>query len=55
MGLSFAIPIELAIDVTEQLRSDGRVSRGWLGVVIQEMTRELAESPRCIGSTCFAQ
>jgi len=44
MGLSFAIPIELAIDVTEQLRSDGRVSRGWLGVVIQEMTRELAES-----------
>ena len=44
MGLSFAIPIELAIDVTEQLRDNGRVARGWLGVVIQEMTRELAES-----------
>lgn len=44
MGLSFAIPIEMAVDVAEQLKNKGAVSRGWLGVVIQEMTRELAES-----------
>ncbi len=53
MGLSFAIPIELAMDVSNQLKSNGRVSRGWLGVVIQEMTRELAESfgmPRAYGA-----
>lgn len=44
MGLSFAIPIEDAMNVVEQLKSDGKVSRGWLGVFIQEVTRELAES-----------
>ncbi len=44
MGLSFAIPIEMAMDVADQLRSTGRVSRGWLGVIIQEVTMELAES-----------
>ncbi|MGI9305500.1 MAG: DegQ family serine endoprotease [Gammaproteobacteria bacterium] len=44
MGLSFAIPIEVALDVADQLKSDGKVSRGWLGVFIQEVTRELAES-----------
>jgi len=44
MGLSFAIPIELAMDVTTQLKSNGRVSRGWLGVHIQEVTMVLAES-----------
>ncbi len=44
MGLSFAIPIEVAMNVANQLRENGRVSRGWLGVVIQEVTRELAES-----------
>ena len=44
MGVSFAIPIDLAIDVADQLRSEGRVSRGWLGVDIQDVTRELAES-----------
>jgi serine protease Do len=44
MGLSFAIPIELAMDVAEQLRSKGHVSRGYLGVLIQDVTRELAES-----------
>lgn len=44
MGLSFAIPIEEAMDVSDQLRESGRVSRGWLGVVIQEVTRDLAES-----------
>lgn len=44
MGLSFAIPIDLAMDVQSQLRANGRVSRGRIGVVIQEVTRELAES-----------
>jgi serine protease Do len=44
MGLSFAIPIEVAMNVADQLRSKGRVTRGWLGVLIQDVTRELAES-----------
>lgn len=44
MGLSFAIPIEVAMEVVEQLKATGSVSRGWLGVYIQEITRELAES-----------
>jgi serine protease Do len=42
MGLSFAIPIDVAMDVVEQLKTKGRVSRGWLGVLIQDVTRELA-------------
>ena len=44
MGLSFAIPISVAMDVANQLKSDGKVSRGWLGVVIQEVNKDLAES-----------
>ena len=44
MGLSFAIPIEVAINVAEQLKSNGKVVRGWLGIVIQEVTKELSES-----------
>ncbi|MCP3870825.1 MAG: DegQ family serine endoprotease [Gammaproteobacteria bacterium] len=44
MGLSFAIPIEMAMNVADQLRTQGRVSRGWLGVYIQDVTRELADS-----------
>ena len=44
MGLSFAIPIDVAMDITHQLRTVGRISRGRIGVVIQEVTRELAES-----------
>jgi len=44
MGLSFAIPIDVAMDIADQLRSAGRVSRGRIGVVIQEVTKELAES-----------
>jgi serine protease Do len=43
-GVSFAIPIDVAMDVAEQLKSAGKVSRGWLGVVIQEVTADLAES-----------
>ena len=44
MGASFAIPINVAIDVVEQLKDKGKVSRGWLGVVIQEVNKDLAES-----------
>lgn len=44
MGLSFAIPMEVALDVSEQLKSSGKVERGWLGVVIQEVNKDLAES-----------
>lgn len=44
MGVSFAIPISVAMDVAEQLKEKGKVSRGWLGVVIQEVNKELAES-----------
>ncbi|MEC9410910.1 MAG: DegQ family serine endoprotease [Pseudomonadota bacterium] len=44
MGVSFAIPINVAMDVAEQLKSKGKVSRGWLGVVIQEVNKDLAES-----------
>lgn len=44
MGLSFAIPVDMMVSVVEQLKSKGKVSRGWLGVLIQDVTRELAES-----------
>ena len=53
MGLSFAIPIDVAMDVQNQLRQFGRVSRGRIGVVIQEVSKELAESfglPRAVGA-----
>ncbi|MBF0255352.1 MAG: DegQ family serine endoprotease, partial [Gammaproteobacteria bacterium] len=44
MGLAFSIPIDVAMNVVEQLRDKGKVTRGWLGVYIQDVTRELAES-----------
>ncbi len=44
MGLSFAIPIDVAMQVSEQLRTSGKVTRGRIGVTIQELTQELAES-----------
>ncbi len=44
MGLSFAIPIDVAMDIANQLKTTGRVTRGRIGVVIQEVTKELAES-----------
>ena len=44
MGLSFAIPIDVANDIVQQLRSVGKVTRGRIGVVIQPITKELAES-----------
>ena len=43
MGVSFAIPIEVAMDVVEQLKDTGFVARGLLGVQIQEVTREAAQ------------
>ncbi|PCH60182.1 MAG: serine peptidase [Gammaproteobacteria bacterium] len=44
MGLSFSIPIDLAVEVSDQLRDTGVVARGWLGVLIQDVTYDLAES-----------
>jgi len=44
MGLSFAIPSDVALDVQRQLKEKGRVARGRIGVVIQEVTRDLATS-----------
>lgn len=44
MGLSFAIPVDMVMDVVGQLKKDGKVSRGWLGVLIQGVDRDLAES-----------
>ncbi len=44
MGLSFAIPIDVAMDISDQLRASGKVTRGWLGIGIQEINKELAES-----------
>ncbi len=44
MGLSFAIPIDVAMDVVKQLKEKGKVARGWLGILIQDVNRELAES-----------
>lgn len=44
MGLSFAIPMDVAMNVAKQIKTKGKVSRGWLGVQIQDVTRELAES-----------
>ena len=44
MGVSFAIPSETLKDVYNQLKTSGRVKRGWLGVFIQQVDKELAES-----------
>ena len=44
MGLSFAIPIDVANDIASQLKTTGKVTRGRIGVVIQPVTKELAES-----------
>lgn len=44
MGLSFAIPIDLAVKIKDQLVKDGKISRGRVGVVIQTLTPDIAES-----------
>jgi serine protease Do len=43
-GIAFAIPIDVAMDVQSQLRASGKVSRGRIGVMIQEVTKDLADS-----------
>jgi len=53
MGLSFAIPIDVANDIAQQLRNTGKVTRGRIGVVIQPVTRELADGfglPKPLGA-----
>jgi serine protease Do len=44
MGLSFAIPIKLAMQVVEQIKATGEVTRGWLGVLLQAVNNDLAEA-----------
>ncbi len=44
MGLAFAIPIDVAMEVADQLKTSGKVSRGYLGVVVQDIDRDLAEA-----------
>lgn len=44
MGLSFAVPIDMAVQISKQLKANGKVKRGWIGVTIQDVTRELAAS-----------
>ncbi|MEP1470268.1 MAG: DegQ family serine endoprotease [Halieaceae bacterium] len=44
IGLSFAIPVSVVRNVVAQLQKDGRVTRGWLGVTIQDVDKNLAES-----------
>lgn len=44
MGLSFAIPIDVAKDIIKQLKKSGHAKWGWLGVLIQDVNKELAES-----------
>jgi serine protease Do len=43
-GIGFAIPINMAVDVIPQLKNKGQVTRGWLGIAIQDITPELAKS-----------
>ncbi len=44
MGLSFAIPIDVVMNIVDQIKTKGKASHGWLGVQIQDVTRKLAES-----------
>jgi serine protease Do len=44
LGLSFAIPSDTAVEVVQQLKANGHVRRGWLGVVFQRVDRQLAQS-----------
>jgi serine protease Do len=44
MGLSFAIPMDVVMNVVQQIKTGGKAAHGWLGVQIQDVTRQLAES-----------
>jgi serine protease Do len=46
MGLSFAVPIDLAMQIVSELKANGRFRRGWAGVTIQEVSRDLAQAFR---------
>ncbi len=50
MGIGFAIPVSLARNVMEQIVRNGRVTRGWVGIEVQEITPELAESFKLSGT-----
>ncbi|NML14937.1 DegQ family serine endoprotease [Azohydromonas caseinilytica] len=50
MGISFAIPIDMAMEVAQQLRANGRVTRGRLGIGIQEVSEPLAQSFKLDGT-----
>jgi serine protease Do len=50
-GIGFAIPINMAKDIISQLKSKGEVTRGWMGVGIQDLTPELAEYYKVKGET----
>lgn len=57
MGLSFAIPIDVAMEIQRQLRAYGKVQRGRIGVAIQEVSRDLADSfglPKAAGALVSA-
>ena len=44
MGIGYAIPVSIARQVMEQIIRDGYVTRGWIGVGVQDVTKELADS-----------
>lgn len=44
MGLSFSIPIDVAMDVVQQLKTNGKVTRSYLGVMLQDIDRNLADA-----------
>ena len=44
VGIGFTIPINMASDILDELKKDGKVTRGWLGVMVQKITTELAET-----------
>lgn len=44
MGLSFSIPIDVAMDVVQQLKANGKVTRSYLGIMLQDIDRNLAEA-----------
>ncbi len=50
MGIGFAIPVSLARSVMEQIIKTGGVTRGWVGIEVQELTPELAESFKLSGT-----
>src|SRR6185295_4868188 len=55
MGLSFAIPIDIAMEVAQTLKAKGKVTRGRIGVRLQALSPELARAlraPGCVPATC---